>query len=106
MHRLMLLTTVAFLAVSSNAQAQTDLTAYADANGYLDVQKLTCAQLANTWQEDADKLMLWYSGWYNGLGKKHLQRFARSPARARGHRILQSQTEHPCHRRDRRDLQG
>ena len=71
MHRLMLLTTVAFLAVSSNAQAQTDLTAYADANGYLDVQKLTCAQLANTWQEDADKLMLWYSGWYNGLGKKH-----------------------------------
>ena len=57
MRRLMLLTTVAFLAVSSNAQAQTDLTAYADANGYLDVQKLTCAQ-ANTWQEDADKLML------------------------------------------------
>ena len=33
-----------------------DLSAYADTNGYLDVQKLTCAQLAGTWQEDADKL--------------------------------------------------
>ena len=35
------------------------------------MQKLTCAQLAGTWQEDADKLMVWYSGWYNGLAKKH-----------------------------------
>jgi len=63
---------VAALAVTSfHARAQTDLKAYADANGYLDVQKLTCAQLAGTWQEDADKLMVWYSGWYNGLAKKH-----------------------------------
>jgi inactivated superfamily I helicase len=49
------------------AQAQTDLTAYADANGNIDVQKLTCKQLAGTWQEDADFLTVWYSGWYNGL---------------------------------------
>ena len=35
------------------------------------MQALTCAQLANTWQEDADKLATWYSGWYNGLAKKH-----------------------------------
>jgi HdeA/HdeB family protein len=56
---------------ASGAKAQVDLSAYVDANGYLDVQKLTCAQLANTWQEDADKLMVWYSGWYNGLAKKH-----------------------------------
>jgi hypothetical protein len=49
------------------AQAQTDLSAYADANGELDVQKLTCAQLAGTFQEDADFMTVWYSGWYNGL---------------------------------------
>lgn len=56
---------------SSVAQAQVDLNTYADANGFIDVQALTCAQLANTWQEDADRLTAWYSGWYNGLAKKH-----------------------------------
>ena len=49
------------------AEAQVDLSTYADANGNLDVQALTCAQLAGTWQEDADFLTVWYSGWYNGL---------------------------------------
>jgi|ERR1700722_13588267 hypothetical protein len=48
-----------------------DLTAYVDANGFLDVQTLTCGQLANTYQEDANALMAWYSGWYNGLAHKH-----------------------------------
>jgi hypothetical protein len=47
------------------------LASYVDANGFIDVQKLTCAQLANTFQEDADALTTWYSGWYNGLAKKH-----------------------------------
>jgi hypothetical protein len=47
------------------------LSAYVDANGFIDVQTLTCAQLANTFQEDADALTSWYSGWYNGLAKKH-----------------------------------
>ena len=56
---------------SSIAQAQVDLSAYADANGFINVQALTCAQLANTWQQDADMLATWYSGWYNGLAKKH-----------------------------------
>ena len=55
----------------SAAQAQVELNTYADAKGNLDVQKLTCAQLANTFQEDADFLGVWYSGWYNGLAKKH-----------------------------------
>ena len=55
----------------SGAAAQTPLTAYVDANGFIDVQKLTCAQLAGTFQEDADALTAWYSGWYNGLAKKH-----------------------------------
>ena len=38
---------------------------------FIDVQALTCAQLANTYQSDANVLMAWYSGWYNGLGHKH-----------------------------------
>ncbi len=38
---------------------------------FLDVQTLTWRQLAGTWQEDADRLASWYSGWYNGLAKKH-----------------------------------
>ena len=42
-----------------------------DAKGFIDVQTLTCAQLAGTFQEDADLLSAWYSGWYNGLAKKH-----------------------------------
>ncbi len=61
----------------SAAQADpVDLSAYADANGFIDVQALTCAQLANT-QEDADMLTTWYSGWYNGLAKKHFAHITR-----------------------------
>jgi hypothetical protein len=56
--------------VPFSTQAQTELKAYADADGYINVQKLTCNQLANTYQEDADFLGVWYSGWYNGLAKK------------------------------------
>ncbi len=52
------------------AHAQTPLSAYANENGYILVKKLTCAQLAGTFQEDADFLGVWYSGWYNGLAKK------------------------------------
>jgi inactivated superfamily I helicase len=66
--------TLVFIALAllvSGSQAQVELSKYADANGYIDVQKLTCAQLANTYQEDADFLGTWYSGWYNGLAKKH-----------------------------------
>jgi len=63
---------VAFLAAANSpARAQVDLSTYADAEGFIDIQALTCAQLANTWQEDADRLSAWYSGWYNGLAKKH-----------------------------------
>jgi hypothetical protein len=56
---------------SGGAMAQVELNKYADARGYIDVQKLTCGQLAGTFQEDADFLGIWYSGWYNGLAKKH-----------------------------------
>jgi inactivated superfamily I helicase len=65
-----LIATALLLSVSP-APAQVELSKYADANGYIDVQKLTCNQLANTYQEDADFLGIWYSGWYNGLAKKH-----------------------------------
>ncbi len=71
----MLLAAFASAAFSAGALAQqgpVELSAYADANGWIDVQKLTCAQLANTYQEDADMLAAWYSGWYNGLAKKHM----------------------------------
>jgi hypothetical protein len=36
--------------------AQVPLTSYADSQGYVDVQKLTCAQLGGTYQDDADLL--------------------------------------------------
>jgi hypothetical protein len=61
----------------SAAWAQVPLSDYADKDGYIDVQKLTCAQLAGTFQEDADMLATWYSGWYNGLAKAHRAKIAR-----------------------------
>jgi HdeA/HdeB family protein len=64
--------------LSASAQAQVELSTYADKDGYIDVQKLTCAQLANTFQEDADYLTVWYSGWYNGLAKKHAMKVDRA----------------------------
>jgi HdeA/HdeB family len=61
----------AIMTASSGAKAQVDLSTYADLNGFLDIQALTCAQLAGTWQDQADLLSSWYSGWYNGLAKRH-----------------------------------
>ena len=57
--------------VAGVAQGQVELKTYQDANGNIDVQKLTCAQLAGTFQEDADFLGVWYSGWWNGRLKRH-----------------------------------
>jgi hypothetical protein len=73
MHKTLLTLSLAGLMIgSTDVRAQVELKTYVDANGFIDVQKLTCAQLAGTFQEDADMLMTWYSGWYNGLAKKHL----------------------------------
>ena len=70
MTKCLALTTVC-LALSANfANAQVELSKYANANGYIMVKELTCGQLSNTYQEDADFLGVWYSGWYNGLAKK------------------------------------
>src|ERR1700712_1731860 len=61
----------AMMTASSGAKAQVNLSTYADPEGFLDVQALTCAQLAGTWQDQADLLSSWNSGWDNGLAKKH-----------------------------------
>jgi len=69
---------IGLIPMLTSASAQVPLSTYVDANGFIDVQKLTCAQLANTFQEDADMLATWYSGWYNGLAKKHFFNIART----------------------------
>jgi hypothetical protein len=68
----------AMLGTVAIAQAAVELNTYANSEGYLDVQTITCAQLANTFQEDANYLTAWYSGWYNGLAKKHYANIPRS----------------------------
>lgn len=75
------------------ARAQTPLSAYVDANGYIDVQKLTCAQLANTYQQDADLLTAWYSGWYNGLAHKHYLDYRKG--KIVEHQVIVYCKEHP-----------
>jgi hypothetical protein len=75
MKKFLVLASIA-LAMTSVAKADpVDLSAYADANGFIDVQALTCGQLANTYQEDANALATWYSGWFNGLAHKHYADF-------------------------------
>src|SRR3954462_9646731 len=78
MRKLMYATAALSVSFVASASAQVELKSYADGSGYIDVQALTCAQLAGTFQEDADLLTTWYSGWYNGLGKKHYINVARS----------------------------
>jgi hypothetical protein len=78
MKKILLATAVITGCLVSGASAQVELKTYADKDGYLDVQALTCAQLAGTFQEDADLLTTWYSGWYNGLAKKHFINIPRS----------------------------
>jgi hypothetical protein len=62
----------ALLAASASAsQAQVSLSTYADDKGYINVRALTCGQLLNTTQDDANFLGVWYSGWFNGHMKRH-----------------------------------
>jgi HdeA/HdeB family len=69
--RKLLLLTATCLVLTGSAWAQVPLSAYTDPEGFIDVQTMMCSQLAGTFQEDADMLTTWYSGWYNGLAKKH-----------------------------------
>ncbi len=73
-----------------------DLSAYVDKNGFIDVQELTCAQLANTYQEDANALTTWYSGWYNGLAHKHFLDLKKG--KAAEHEVIVYCKDHPMRR--------
>src|ERR1700685_2680710 len=78
-HLRVALTAAATLVASASAsQAQVELKTYMDDKGYLNVKALTCAQLANTYQEDANFLGAWYSGWWNGHMKRHSFNIARA----------------------------
>ena len=68
------------VAAVSTAKAQVPLTNYTDAKGYLNVRALTCSQLANTTQDDANFLGAWYSGWWNGHMKRHAINIERAKA--------------------------
>jgi hypothetical protein len=45
------------------------LAKYADANGNIDVRQFTCGHLDDASVPEAELLLAWYSGWYNGLAK-------------------------------------
>jgi hypothetical protein len=49
---------------------QVPLSTYADANGNIDVRRLTCAYLDNASTEETGLLLSWYSGSYNAVAKK------------------------------------
>ena len=55
------------------------LSQYADANGNIDVQRLTCGQIADASIDDASFFLSWYSGWYYGTEKRR----GINPARVR-----------------------
>jgi HdeA/HdeB family len=76
--RVALISAAGLIASVSASQAQVELKTYMDDKGYLNVRALTCAQLANTFQEDADFLGAWYSGWWNGHMKRHSVNVARA----------------------------
>ena len=54
MKQLLLATGFILGCAGSPAIAQVELKTYADKDGFLDVQALTCGQLAGTFQQDAD----------------------------------------------------
>ena len=95
--RVLMIIAAAVLAMGvSESRAQVPLSAYVDANGYIDVQKLTCAQLADTFQQDADLLTAWYSGWYNGLAHKHFLDYRKG--KIAEHEVIVYCKEHPDRR--------
>ena len=87
MNKALLTLSLSLLLAGAAKADPVELSTYADKDGYVDVQKLTCAQLANTFQEDADYLTVWYSGWYNGLAKKHFMKVDR--ARTLEHQLIE-----------------
>ena len=69
--------------LASGANAQVELKTYTNADGYLNVQALTCARLAGTLQENADLLTI------QRAGEEALHQYrTRSGGRARNDRLL------------------
>jgi hypothetical protein len=58
-------------AIQATAPPQVELPKLAGPGGVIDAEKLTCGQLASTYQEDADFLLVWYSGLHSGLSQQH-----------------------------------
>ncbi len=60
-------------AAATTAPPQVDLPKLADpVSGFIDSEKLTCGQLASAYQEDADFLLVWYSGLRTALANKRM----------------------------------
>jgi hypothetical protein len=59
-------------AAAPAAPPQVELPKLAGPSGFLDSDRLTCGQLASTYQEDADFLLAWYSGRASGAANKHM----------------------------------
>jgi hypothetical protein len=94
MRNVLFLATMASLATLGFAKADpVDLSAYVDENGFINVQALKCEQLANTYQEGANALMAWYSGWYNGLAHKHFMDYKKG--RLAEHEVIEYCKAHP-----------
>src|SRR5260370_39250775 len=94
MRKTMLLGFAAAMAMVGAAKADpVGLHTYVDKNGFIDVQTLTCGQLANTYQEDANALTTWYSGWNNGLAHKHFLDYKKG--REAEHLVIEYCKAHP-----------
>jgi hypothetical protein len=60
-------------AAAAVAPPQVELPKLADpVTGFIDSEKLTCGQLASAYQEDADFLLIWYSGLHTGQANKRM----------------------------------
>jgi HdeA/HdeB family len=72
------------------------LSKYADANGNIDVQRLTCGEIADASFEDSSFFLSWYNGWYYGNEKKR----GINPARVRY--VIRSVVDYCKSNRDRK----
>ncbi len=64
-------------AAAQTQQPRASLSKFADANGTIDVTRLTCADLADTSDEEADLLLAWYGYPSNGPTKRRFFNLAR-----------------------------
>jgi hypothetical protein len=72
------------------------LSKFADANGNIDVQRLTCGEIADASVEDSSFFLSWYSGWYYGNEKNR----GINPARVRY--VIRSVVDYCKSNRDRK----